>query len=60
MATRDTVLTDSYVFAGNPHANYDVMPDGKTFIFLEGESTGDMIVVTNWESVVQARMGAKR
>jgi len=60
VASRDTVLADRYVFAGNPHANYDVMPDGKHFVFLEGESTGDMIVVTNWESVMRARMGAKR
>ncbi|MBA3894742.1 MAG: PD40 domain-containing protein [Gemmatimonadales bacterium] len=57
VASRDTVLTDTYVFAGNPHANYDVMPDGKHFIFLEGESTGDMIVVSNWDAVVRARMG---
>ena len=40
VASRDTILTDKYVFAGNPHANYDVMPDGKSFVFLEGESTG--------------------
>ncbi len=60
VASRDTVLTDSYVFAGNPHANYDVMPDGKRFIFLKGESTGEMIVVTNWDAVVRGRMGMKR
>jgi len=47
VASRDTVLTDTYVFAGNPHANYDVMPDGKHFIFLKGETTGEMIVVSN-------------
>jgi Tol biopolymer transport system component len=56
VASRDTILTDTYVFAGNPHANYDIMPDGKTFIFLEGESTGDMIVVSNWDAVVRRRM----
>ena len=56
VASRDTVLVDNYVFAGNPHANYDVMPDGKSFVFLEGESTGDMVVVSNWDAVVRARM----
>jgi eukaryotic-like serine/threonine-protein kinase len=60
VVSRDTVLTDKYVFAGNPHANYDVMPDGKNFVFLEGESTGDMVVVTNWDAVMRARMGANR
>ena len=56
VASRDTVFADSYVFAGNPHANYDVMPDGRHFVFLEGESTGDMIVVSNWAAVLRARM----
>jgi Tol biopolymer transport system component len=60
VASRDTVLTDTYVFAGNPHANYDVMPDGRHFVFLKGESTGEMIVVANWDAVVRARMGATR
>ena len=57
VASRDTVLTDTYVFAGNPHANYDVMPDGQHFIFLQGSNTGEMVVVSNWEAVVRARMG---
>ena len=57
VASRDTILTDTYVFAGNPHANYDVMPDGQHFIFLQGSSTGEMVVVSNWEAVVRARMG---
>ena len=60
VASRDTILTDTYVFAGNPHANYDVMPDGKHFVFLDGESTGDMIVVSNWDAVVRSRMTATR
>ena len=29
VAARDTVLTDTYMYATNPHANYDVMPDGR-------------------------------
>jgi Tol biopolymer transport system component len=60
VAARDTVLRDTYVFAGNPHANYDVMPDGSHFIFLQGAGVGEMVVVSNWESVLRARMGAGR
>jgi serine/threonine-protein kinase len=60
VASRDAVLEDPYVFAGNPHANYDVMPDGRHFIFLQGATTGEMMVVSNWESVLRARMGASR
>jgi Tol biopolymer transport system component len=55
---RDTVLTDTYVFAGNPHANYDVMPDGTHFIFLQGVDAGQLVVVSNWDAVVRARMNA--
>ncbi|MGH8860852.1 MAG: protein kinase, partial [Jatrophihabitantaceae bacterium] len=55
---RDTVLTDTFVFAGNPHANYDVMPDGTHFIFLEGADSGHLVVVSNWDAVVRARMNA--
>ena len=27
VVARDTVLADTYVYASNPHANYDVMPE---------------------------------
>jgi tRNA A-37 threonylcarbamoyl transferase component Bud32 len=57
---RDTVLTDTYVFAGNPHANYDVMPDGTHFIFLQSADAGELVVVTNWDAVVRSRMTAAR
>jgi serine/threonine-protein kinase len=62
VAARDTVLTDTYMYATNPHANYDVMPDGKHFIFLEPDNAGELIVVANWSSVLRARMtgGAAR
>src|SRR6185437_2337543 len=56
IARRDTMLTDTYLLAGNPHANYDVMPDGSHFIFLQGADSGELIVVSNWESVVRSRM----
>jgi eukaryotic-like serine/threonine-protein kinase len=52
----DSVLADTYVFAGNPHANYDVMPDGKHFIFLQSADAGELVVVSNWDAVVRARM----
>ena len=58
--SRDTVLTDTYVYASNPHANYDVMPDGKHFIFLEPDNAGELIVVANWTAVLRARMAGGR
>ena len=58
IAARDTVLTDTYMYATNPHANYDVMPDGAHFIFLEPDNAGELIVVANWTSVLRARMAS--
>jgi serine/threonine-protein kinase len=58
VAARDPVLRDDYVFASNPHANYDVMPDGSHFLFLQGDASGELTVVSNWEGVVRARMAA--
>jgi serine/threonine-protein kinase len=62
VTARDTLFTDTYQFAGNPHANYDVMADGSRFVFLKAASEGSMIVTTNWTSVVRSRMatGAKK
>jgi hypothetical protein len=58
VVARDTVLADTYVYASNPHANYDVMPDGTHFVFLEPDNVGELIVVANWTSVLRARMAA--
>ena len=58
--SRDTVLTDAYVYASNPHANWDVMPDGKHFIFLEPDNAGELVVVANWTAVLRARMAGGR
>jgi hypothetical protein len=56
MAALEPVLREDYVFASNPHANYDVMPDGSHFIFLQGDASGELMVVSNWDAVVRARM----
>jgi Tol biopolymer transport system component/tRNA A-37 threonylcarbamoyl transferase component Bud32 len=53
---RDTMLTDTYAFATNPHANYDVLPDGAHFLFLEPDRSGEMVVVVNWGATLRARM----
>lgn len=62
VVARDTLLADTYMYASNPHANYDVMPDGIHFVFLEADNAGELIVVSNWTSVLRARMagGAAR
>jgi serine/threonine-protein kinase len=56
VVARDTLFADTYVFASNPHANYDVLPDGAHFVFLEADHSGELIVVANWLAVLRARM----
>lgn len=56
VVARDTVFTDSYVFATNPHANYDVMPDGERFVMLKSAGEGVLTVVVNWGEALRARM----
>jgi eukaryotic-like serine/threonine-protein kinase len=56
---RDTVFADPYVFATNPHANYDVFPDGTHFVFLEPDHSSQMVVVSNWGTVLRARMAGE-
>jgi Tol biopolymer transport system component len=56
VSRRDTLFEDRYAYAINPHANYDVMPDGERFIFLEPVRDGNLVVVTNWASLVRAQV----
>jgi hypothetical protein len=35
------------------------MPDGTHFVMLQGSATGKLIVVSNWASVLRARMAAR-
>jgi Tol biopolymer transport system component len=58
VAARDTLFADVYQGAPNPHANYDVMPDGTHFVFLKAAAAGSMTVVLNWSSAMRARMHA--
>lgn len=58
VVARDTLFTDSFVYAANPHANYDVTPDGTGFIFLKSESEGELVVVANWRAELRRRMAS--
>jgi pimeloyl-ACP methyl ester carboxylesterase len=56
VAARDTVMADPYAYATNPHANYDVLPDGSHFVMLDQAGAGELTVVVNWRAVLRARM----
>ena len=59
VVARDTVFADRYIFANNPHANYDVMPDGEHFVMLQSAGEGVLTVVVNFGAALRARMAGR-
>jgi eukaryotic-like serine/threonine-protein kinase len=56
---RDSLFVDDFVHSSNPHANFDVAPDGAHLLMLRPVSEETMIVVTNWSADVRARLTRK-
>lgn len=52
---RDTLLRDDFINATNPHANFDVAPDGR-LVALRSTSEGERVVVSNWRRTLRAAM----
>ena len=59
--TRRTPLftMDEYDSA-QPHANYDVSPDGKSFVMIHRAPTGRLTVIQNLPELVRRLTGAKQ
>jgi hypothetical protein len=56
---RDTLFTDVFVPSTNPHANFNVAPDGAHLLLLKPVGRSEMIVVSNWGASLRARMVGK-
>jgi len=46
--------------SAQPHANYDVSPDGKSLIMIHRTPTGRITVIQNLPELVRRLSGAKR
>ncbi|MEO8564165.1 MAG: protein kinase [bacterium] len=57
---RDSLFADDFVHSTNPHANFDVSPDGSHLLMLKPISEEQMIVVSNWSSGLKTRIAQKR
>jgi Tol biopolymer transport system component len=55
--SRDTLMRDDFVYATNPHANYDVAPDGR-LVVLQPIGDGQRVVVSNFRRVLDSVMTA--
>jgi Tol biopolymer transport system component len=53
---RQSLFADVFVKRSLPHANFDISPDGSSFLFLQSTASNDAIVVYNWIAEVRARL----
>jgi hypothetical protein len=54
--SRTPILEPRYTFQW-PHADFDVMPDGKTFVIPQATGQGDqLIAVLRWDLELRARL----
>ncbi len=54
---RTDLFADTYAFAPNPHANYDVSPDGTRLLMVRSTRTPEYDIVYGWGSELAAQMG---
>ncbi|HEX2722815.1 MAG TPA: protein kinase [Gemmatimonadaceae bacterium] len=57
---RRELFPDIYVKRSLPHANYDVSPDGSSFLFLRETSDKEAVVIYNWLPEVRSRLKESR
>ena len=60
VVARDTIMADD--FLANPfHPMYDVTPDGKRLLLLEGDANQrQLTVILNWTRSLEARLATKK
>ena len=58
--SRRTLFALDEYDAAQPHANYDVSPDGKSFVMIHRPPTGRLTVIQNLPELVRRLNGARR
>ena len=53
---RDSLFVDHFVHSTNPHANFDVSPDGAHLLLLKPASEEQLTVVSNWSAEWKAKL----
>ncbi|HZJ01699.1 MAG TPA: hypothetical protein VFD22_13645, partial [Gemmatimonadaceae bacterium] len=57
---RQELFPDVFVKRNLPHANYDVSPDGSSFLFLRETSDKEAVVIYNWLPEVRSHLKESR
>ena len=60
VVSRDVLMDDLFQQGLSPHANYDVSPDGKSLLMLQGTDQQSLIMVHNWAAEVRSRLAGRR
>lgn len=59
VTSRDELFDDVFLPPSAPHANYDVSPDGKGFLFLKSSASAQLVIVHNWAEELRQRLSAR-
>jgi Tol biopolymer transport system component len=51
--SRDTLFATSDYEEADPHANYDVSPDGTRFVFIRQQMPNEIRVIRNWQAMLE-------
>jgi hypothetical protein len=60
VASRRTLFALDEYDGAQPHANYDVSPDGKHLVMIHRAPTGRLTVIQNLPELVRRLSGAQR
>ena len=59
MTGRKRLFSVGDIVATNPHANYDVSPDGKTFVMVRRSPAARIVVLQNLPAIVRRLQGER-
>jgi hypothetical protein len=57
VTSRKALFPATAIVTANPHANFDVSPDGKTFAYVRSNPSSRVMVIQNLPAMV-AKLGA--
>ena len=55
VASRTAMFPATGIVTANPHANFDISPDGKSFVFIRSNPSARVMVIQNLAAMVAKR-----
>jgi serine/threonine-protein kinase len=59
VTSREALFSASAIVTSNPHANYDVSPDGKRFVYVRSNPSSRVMVIQNLAAMVAKLRGGQ-